>query len=96
MFLRPLYLCILVLKYGILAALIKLELALVFGLFKPLFLMDKTGWSGLLLVIVVVGLDLAVYFLILLRPPIKWEQFEPKKLAENILRLNQKNVYIKN
>jgi hypothetical protein len=69
-----------------LVALIKFELALVFGLFKHLFMMDKTGWSGLLLVIVGAGLNLAIYFLLLPRPPIKWEQFEPKKLAEKILR----------
>jgi uncharacterized BrkB/YihY/UPF0761 family membrane protein len=89
MFVLPLYIFILLLKYTVLVALIKFELALVFGLFKPLFMMDKTGWSGLLLVIVVTGLDLAIYFLILPRLPIKWEQFEPKKLAEKILRLDE-------
>lgn len=84
-FVRPLYLCILLLKYTVLVALIKFELAL--GLFKHLFMMDKTGWSGLLLVIVGAGLNLAIYFLLLPRLPIKWEQFEPKKLAEKILRI---------
>jgi uncharacterized membrane protein len=89
MFVRPLYLCILILKYAVLVALIRFELSLIFGLFKHLFMMDKTGWSGLLLIIVGSGINLVIYFLLLPRLPIKWEQFEPKKLAKKLLRLDE-------
>lgn len=86
MFAHLLYILILLLKYGILVTVIRAELDLVFGLFKPLFMMDKTGWSGLLLVILVAGFDITIYFL-LRRLPIKWEWFESKKLAKKILKL---------
>jgi hypothetical protein len=76
------------LKYGILGVVLQAELGLFFGIFKPLFMMDKTGWSGLLLVIAVTSFDIAIY-LLLRRLPIKWERFEPKKLAEKILRLDE-------
>jgi hypothetical protein len=88
MFLHPLHLCLLMIKYGIVGAVVMSELDLVFWLFKPLFMTDKTGWSGLLLVIVIAGLNIAVY-LLLRRFPIEWERFEPKNLAKKILGLDE-------
>jgi hypothetical protein len=78
-FLHPLYIFISFLKYGILGAAIKAEIDLIFWLFKP---------SGLLLFVVLAGFDLAIIYL-LRRLPIKWERFEPKKLAEKILRITE-------
>jgi hypothetical protein len=79
-FLHPLYIFISFLKYGIYGAAITAEVDLIFWLFKP---------SGLLLAFVeLAGLNIAVHFL-LRRLPFKWERFEPKKLAEKILRLER-------
>jgi hypothetical protein len=73
------------LKYGILGAVITAELDLIFRLLKPTFMVDISVWIGF---IVSAGLNISVHFL-LLRLPIKWERFEPKKLAEKILRLDE-------
>jgi hypothetical protein len=79
-----------VIKYIVIYTLVRYELAFTFSLFKPLllfkplFMMDKTGWSGLLLVIVVTGFDLAIYFLFR-RQLIEWD----RKIAKKMLRINE-------
>lgn len=84
MFVHPLYVLILLLKYGILLALFSAEMDQVFELFK----VNQTGWSwsGLLIVIVVSGFNISMVFL-LHRLPINWEWLDSKKLAKKILKL---------
>jgi hypothetical protein len=73
-----------VIKYIVIYTLVRYELAFTFWLFKPLFMMDKTGWSGLLLVIVVTGFDLAIYFLFRCQL-IEWD----RKIAKKMLRIDE-------
>jgi hypothetical protein len=88
----PLYVLIAFIKYGSVGALLRAELELFFELFKPLFMMDKTGWSGLLLVVAVVGFNFLVIYS-LLRLPIKWgwlwDWLDYKKLSKKILILER-------
>jgi hypothetical protein len=86
MFVHPLYVLILLLKYGILLALFSAEMDQVFELFK----VSQTGWSwsGLLIVIVVSGFNISMVFL-LHRLPINWEWLDSKKLAKKILKLTE-------
>jgi hypothetical protein len=55
------------LKNALLLTLIQAELELAFRFFNPLFMMDRFGWSGLVLVIVVIGFDLAIYWFLFRR-----------------------------
>jgi hypothetical protein len=73
------------LKYGIVGAVFMSELNLIFKLLKATFMgFDITIGSGF---IVVTGFNLVIYFL-LRRLPIKWERFDPKKLAKKMLRID--------
>jgi hypothetical protein len=72
-----------VIKWLFIFTLIKYEPDFTFWLFKPLVIMDKSGWMELLRKIAFVGFDLVIYAL-LHRRLIEWDRI----VAEKIFRIH--------